>query len=633
MDNFFKLILGVLLIGTLFFSACDISSPNDEPGFVEGIVGNAQTGELLVGIRVHDGENDLAFTDENGFYSFQLDKGSYNFFFSGENFITHLEEQVEVKAGKTTELNVLLNPVEIVEITGNIGSLGANWTSAKIYHINNEITIAGPLTIGQGTIIKFKENAAWNVDGENGGRITAIGTELEPIIFSSWHDDDAGGDTNGNGNATAPDKGDWQNISLEGIGNDSEFSHCIFRYGGWQDDVIELKTGTQVSITYCLFAHNVAEKGAIDASDAASGTVIQNNLFYDNEWPLNINLSISLDNSNTFHEPGRNSSNLNDAVMVNGDSYESTAEWSQTEIPFVFLQDSYQLNSGTSLTIGPGVVFKFNENSYWQINGVLQANGEQANPIYFTSYRDDAVGGDTNNDGSATTPAVGDWDYVKIEGLNNSSSLNYVILRYGGGSIYDDFTVHLGTNTSVSIKNCQFYFNNGLDDCVLDAKNAGSGTVLLYNIFYSNEKPLGINGSISLDETNVFVNFNSPSLETNTYNGIFVKSGSNINGNITWLEAQVPYVLSGQTFINSGNSLTLGENVILKFDGGSLYYQGDNLINHDAAGVWFTSYFDDDHGGDTNGDGSATSPAAGDWQGINNQGSWEDWENILYSAN
>ena len=171
----------------------------------------------------------------------------------------------------------------------------------------------------------------------------------------------------------------------------------------------------------------------------------------------------------------------------------------------------------------------------------------------------------------------------------------------------------------------------------MNAWEAGAGTVIAGNNFYNNERPLKINGSIDLDSSNTFHNLEIPS-QTNIYNGIFVDNqgtSCGIYGDISWLETEVPFCALNQGIvIDTGNSLTIAANVIFKFDGGDLSYEGDNLLGYDEAGVYFTSYKDDAHGGDTNGNGNATSAAEGDWEGIHNWGGnpdfWEEWENILY---
>lgn len=54
--------------------------------------------------------------------------------------------------------------------------------------------------------------------------------------------------------------------------------------------------------------------------------------------------------------------------------------------------------------------------------------------------------------------------------------------------------------------------------------------------------------------------------------------------------------------------------------------------------VYFTSYLDDAHGGDTNGDGNASSPSFSDWYGIQDittsistNNFCYNWSNILYA--
>ena len=85
--------------------------------------------------------------------------------------------------------------------------------------------------------------------------------------------------------------------------------------------------------------------------------------------------------------------------------------------------------SGKTLTIMPGAIVKVADGLSLTVNGILDAQGTRAQPIVFTSIKDDEHGGDTNGDGEMTYPYAGDWGTIIVSGV---ASFNYVSVLYGG---------------------------------------------------------------------------------------------------------------------------------------------------------------------------------------------------------
>jgi hypothetical protein len=210
---------------------------------------------------------------------------------------------------------------------------------------------------------------------------------------------------------------------------------------------------------------------------------------------------------------------------------------------------------------------------------------------------------------------------------------------YGGGSTYLS-TLTFGGDSRATVKDSIFAHNGGgkFGCCyygALDLSGALAGSVITGNIFYDNELPMSFDVLFSLDDSNTFHNPDDPS-ETNRLQGIFLNTTDDIYTPLTWAETEVAFVVNdNQLWINDPGSLTLGDNVVLKFtEGSAIVYSGTNLFNYDGTGVAFTSLKDDYLKGDTNGDGDTTGAGQNDWIGIYNDGNsyYETWPNIYYDS-
>jgi RHS repeat-associated protein len=112
----------------------------------------------------------------------------------------------------------------------------------------------------------------------------------------------------------------------------------------------------------------------------------------------------------------------------------SNSVWSAENSPYV-LSGTVTVPNGVTLTITPGTVVKFAARAALEVagGGTLQANGTAGRPIVFTSIKDDSAGGDTNRDGTSTSPAAGDWVMLSIGTSTQRAfgSMTHARISYG----------------------------------------------------------------------------------------------------------------------------------------------------------------------------------------------------------
>ncbi|MDA3833377.1 MAG: right-handed parallel beta-helix repeat-containing protein, partial [Spirochaetales bacterium] len=325
-----------------------------------------------------------------------------------------------------------------------------------VYVLMEDLTIesSATLTINPGVVIKSYRSIF--VDGG----LNAEGTAHSMIVFTSTKDDAHGGDTNNDGSASSPDAEDWERVQFNG-GSSGTFDYCVIAYGGseyYQRGAIELVNASP-TISNCTISSNAF---GIKCGGGSNPTILDS-AFSDNaRTPILISLLANPSFSgNTFSDNGYK------ALGIVGETINSSCALGRRtvagieNITYVLMED-LTIGSWATLTIEPGVVIKLRGGSrIIFVNGGLNAEGTADSMIVFTSTKDDAHGGDTNNDSSATSPDDEDWERIHFN-AGSAGVFDYCVIAYGGSEYYQRGAIEL-VNASPTISNCEIVNNsNGI---------------------------------------------------------------------------------------------------------------------------------------------------------------------------
>jgi CARDB/Right handed beta helix region len=271
--------------------------------------------------------------------------------------------------------------------------------------------------------------------------------------------------------------------------------------------------------------------------------------------------------------------------------------------------------------IGPGQVIKlggYQSGNNVFVHGSLQAQGTATEPIVFTSKQDDSAGGDTNNDGSKSSPQPGDWVTIQFTSTSTASMLDNVVVNYGGYSVGAEVEAD---GTSPTIENSTIANSAGGFEQGYGVQLIGSNAVLIGDTFLKDGLPGDGTGAIDMDQSSRPV-ISGITFTKNKLNGVSVEGGSLPAGTTTWNVPGVVFWLNANVTVPKGSTLVIDPGLVLKFGGlfssAQLVVQGTLQAQGTAAQpIIFTSKNDESAGGDTNNAGSTGSPPGpGNWNGI-----------------
>ncbi len=485
--------------------------------------------------------------------------------------------------------------------------------------------------IADGVIIKFA-NTGSRIIVE--GSLRTLGTAANKVVFTSIKADNLGnpGDTNGDGSATSPNRGDWDHIEFLDPSNDttSLLSHLEISYATRGTVLRNANTRfrnvliNQAS-SYGIITHE-ASRPDIDSSTIqnCNGDPIALSYASDPVFGPNIVFSQNISSGLFLHE-----TNLNSPAQLKSKNVAGINN-------IAYIIETVNINSGGRLSIDPTVVIKMRRlfwysSAFMDVTGGIFARGTNSQKIYITSWKDDSVGGDTNNDGNGSVPENTDFNYIRFTNVPDSTRAYFknVQIKYGG---YSSEAMINFVNSAGYIDSCNLEHISARGIRISGTSNPRIRNTKFFNI--PTHAPLWIsmfsNPEIHLNNELQNVAYYTIELipEVFSQDATFIFRNFAGIDSITYMlrdGVTAPTNTGGHMVVANGTTINIPAGMIFKIHGGNGVFGVDGRLNMNGTAqkpIIVTDYRDDTHGrpADMNGDGSASAPPSQQFGGSN--GSW-----------
>lgn len=378
-----------------------------------------------------------------------------------------------------------------VNVSGII-STDTVWTADIVYFVQSDLTIAqgAHLQIMPGTVVRVFQMSKLNVYG----KVSAIGTQTSNIVFTGYIDTSYGGPGGGVY---------WSGIY---IANTGEFNceYSVFRYSGYYNftglNTIFYNEGkltvknSDISRMWNIAAYLTASSDSIiEGSHIIDirGAAIQVKTTGDTNLSIKNNsidgcteegIRISQFGTGPVDISGNNITNCNKyPIYVNLNGLESSVFYGISNNTFagnIYMQEAFDviyvegttkcdvvltrnnyivgyvvISQGNSMFLQPGVVLRVHYNGQKiTVDGVLQIEGTENEPVVLTFYKDMEYGG----------VGLGSiYDYWGGLLINSTGSVhgNYLKLKYAG---YAQYSYAIEANGELDLSNSEiinpFYY-------------------------------------------------------------------------------------------------------------------------------------------------------------------------------